>query len=129
ALLTNGRVRCWGSNGFGQLGDGMGPGPRLAARAVDVLSDVAAISAGEYHTCALTIAGGVRCWGNNESGQLGDGLMQRRLSPPATDVLSGVRALSTAGDHTCAVTADGGVRCWGRADSGRLGNGSDQPNS
>src|SRR5204862_527338 len=79
------------------------------------------MAAGTGRTCALTAAGGVRCWGNNGSGQLGDGTTARRTSPPTTDVLTGVRAIAAGLGHSCAVTDAGGVRCWGANDSGQLG--------
>ena len=62
-----------------------------------------AIAAGRAHTCALTTGGGVRCWGANDSGQLGDGSTTNRLRPPDADVLSGVKAVAAGGAHTCAL--------------------------
>lgn len=85
ALLTNGTVACWGSNGHKQLGSAAnitvacfsGSGPALdcrpAAALVDGLSDVTEIAVGNDHVCALVATGGVKCWGSNQNGQLGDG--------------------------------------------------------
>ena len=76
ALLTSGGVKCWGVNNYGQLGDAQRCGTAACAEPVDVVglqSGVAAISAGAQHSCAVTEAGGVKCWGNNYFGQLGDG--------------------------------------------------------
>ena len=64
-------LRCWGSNAFGQLGDGTTvdrPAP-VAAQITGVVS----VSAGEVHGCARTADGAVRCWGGNGFGQVGDG--------------------------------------------------------
>ena len=58
--------------------------------------------AGQYHTCALTTEGGVRCWGYNDAGQLGDGTRTSRPAMNPVDVLTGVRAIAAGLHHTCA---------------------------
>lgn len=125
ALGEGGGVRCWGSNTFGQLGDGT-TSQRLAPVAVSGLSSgVAALTAGFYHTCALTTNGGVRCWGSNGFGQLGDGTGQQRLTPtPVSGLSSGVAAIAAGLGHTCALTTGGDVWCWGFNGAGRLGDGT-----
>ncbi len=76
------------------------------------------LAAGDKHTCALTTAGGVTCWGSNLYGQLGDGqACGRSFCSKAVDVsglTSGVASLSAGSDHTCALMIEGGVKCWGR---------------
>jgi len=68
--------------------------------------------------------GGVRCWGGNANGQLGNGGTGNLALPPSTDVLTGVSQISAGHGHTCVVmTNNGGVRCWGSQINGRLGNG------
>ena len=74
--------------------------------------------------CALFSGGGVRCWGANGAGQLGDGGGANRGSPPVVDALAGVTAVAAGAAHTCALSSDGGVRCWGANASGQLGDGS-----
>lgn len=82
ALTTSGGVKCWGLNGRGSLGNGTITGPQTcdvnscSTTPIDVTglsSNITAIAAGAYHTCALTTSGGVKCWGENNYGQLGDG--------------------------------------------------------
>ena len=82
-----------------------------------------AVEAGSTHTCAVTTAGGVRCWGSNFHGQLGDATTLMRTVPVAVPALTDVRAVG-AGDHTCALTNLGGISCWGSNSSGELGDGT-----
>jgi len=68
------------------------------------------------------MAGGVRCWGGNHFGQLGDGTTDDRPMPAASDVLGGVEAIAVGDYHTCALLMTGGVRCWGSNQDGQLGD-------
>jgi alpha-tubulin suppressor-like RCC1 family protein len=80
AVIADGSVRCWGSNGEGELGLGKRSPDERPAR-VSALSDAEEICLASAHGCARTKAGKLLCWGANAFGQLGDGTKERRSSP------------------------------------------------
>src|SRR4029450_8043619 len=109
-----GGVKCWGDNSHGQLGDGTTEERRTPADVSGLTSGVAAITVGGLHTCALTSAGRVKCWGYNSAGALGDGSRTDRYSPvDVSGLSSGVVAIAAGFVHTCAVTRAPGVKGWG----------------
>ncbi len=122
------RVRCWGRNDLGQLGDGTTTAhtaPNAAALAN--LVDPIAIGAGEFHACALEAAGTVKCWGHNIFGQLGRGVSSAVLGTP--DLVIGITtaaqlAVGRDGRHSCVRLADNTVKCWGAGGRGQIGNGT-----
>jgi alpha-tubulin suppressor-like RCC1 family protein len=129
AIVTGGTVKCWGDDGMGQLGDGKPGDKSLTAATVPGLSNVTAVSAGEFHTCALLSDGTVKCWGHNGFGQLGDGTTTPRATPvavaglpdPGGPTANPVLALTTGYGHTCALLKDNTARCWGENNFGQLG--------
>ena len=82
ALLSTGAVSCWGLNSSGQVGNGTASqAPVLVPTAVTGLSGASFVSAGDSHTCAVVTGGGVRCWGANSGGELGDGSTTASATP------------------------------------------------
>ncbi|MBO9664231.1 hypothetical protein [Dokdonella sp.] len=124
-LTVAGRIQCWGFNQYGQLGDGTTAEASTAVDVVGLSSAVTSITAGRRHSCALTSAGAVKCWGSNERGQLGDG--GTTDSPQPVDVVglqSGVVAVAANGYGTCVVTSAGAAKCWGDNTYGQVGDGT-----
>lgn len=123
AIVNNG-VKCWGNSFTGQLGNGSAVD--RTSSPVDVTgltTGVSAITTGGNHNCAL-VSGGLQCWGDNSSYQLGNNKMTQSLTPVVVGGLtSGVTAIGAGQIHTCAVVTGGGVKCWGDNHDGQLGDG------
>ncbi len=118
ALKRDQTVWCWGSNRFGQLGDGT-----LQDRATPVrvsgLPPVAEVSVGLDYTCARTMAGAVFCWGADRCGSLGDGknfvdgINHDRATPGLVDGVHGATQLVLGDTIGCVGDKDGRLVCWG----------------
>lgn len=124
ALLEDLTLRCWGYNDLGQLGDGTAVTRNLPAP-VPGLSGVLQLASGVGdHVCAVVQGGGVRCWGKNDFGQLGNGSTINSSVPVTVTGLTDAVQVATGGWSTCARRSNGRVVCWGRNAFGQLGNNS-----
>jgi hypothetical protein len=140
-VLVDGRVQCWGRNDFRQIGDGTLTDRRFATAVPGVIAGGAvALTLGRTHSCALTPSGGVRCWGRNNQGQLGDTTLTDRPSPVFVQMgtvfflgqpllsrattLNQIVGIVAGQTHTCAKRVSGRVFCWGRNIDGGIGDGT-----
>jgi alpha-tubulin suppressor-like RCC1 family protein len=125
-LTVAGHAYCWGTNGSGELGNGLRQSSATPVRAAPSLT-FTTLAAGAEYTCGTTAAGQAWCWGYDGLGTLGDG---RPISYGNTYSLSPVQVaggatfagLSAGQQHTCGVTTAGQGFCWGR-NGNRFGNG------
>lgn len=130
ALLASGRVQCWGTGSYGQLGDGSEVSKSTAAAPVPGIVGATAIANGRDHVCVVTSTGGVKCWGSMQYGQLGNGILHQippyaSLSPVDVIGLTGpVKAISAGDFSTCVLLESGGVQCWGSNEYSGLGDGT-----
>jgi alpha-tubulin suppressor-like RCC1 family protein len=124
AIVAGGAVKCWGDNGFGELGNGV-PGDSNVPVTASGVSGAVSISGGGGHVCVIVAGGAVSCWGANSDGQLGTGPAGEPIatSTPIAN-LTGVTGIAAGGSHTCALFGDGTVSCWGDNTSGQIGDGS-----
>ncbi|EOD29477.1 E3 ubiquitin ligase [Emiliania huxleyi CCMP1516] len=129
ALTTDGRVWSWGYGRDGRLGHG-DEQRQLLPKRVEAFAGqrVIVVTAGAYHSLALTADGSVWSWGEGASGKLGHGDQQRQLLPKKVEAFAGQRvvAVSAGTYHSLAITADSAVWSWGEGNSGQLGHGDQQ---
>jgi alpha-tubulin suppressor-like RCC1 family protein len=115
-LVMRGAVLAWGC------------AAATAASAQSPLSGVVAIDAGERHTCVLTNAGQVKCWGDNQLGPVGvapaGGTVSMAVTVPG---IEGATAISSWDEYTCARVAGGAMKCWGHNGFGILGGQTNLP--
>ena len=137
ALLSDGKIMCWGYNSDGELGVGVSGGSTVSPIGPVNLGSgrtAKAVACGRHHTCAILDDDTLKCWGVNNNGQLGIGDNTDRNAPEATAVNLGsgrtAKAVSAGSDHTCAILDDDTLKCWGSSGFGQLGYGyNSNPNT
>jgi alpha-tubulin suppressor-like RCC1 family protein len=120
AILADGSIRCWGDDTYGQLGDSLTNNQRFVANtAVLGINDGLEIVSGAKHTCAIdTVSFTGRCWGDNTTGQLGNGTKNPASIPNTVAGVPGITGIGGRGiraefDRTCARRGNGTFACWG----------------
>ena len=121
-LTSGGEAYCWGQNNKGQIGDGTTNNTRATPVAVAGGATYRTLRAGGRHTCGLSGGGRLSCWGENGSGQLGDGTTSGRTRPTPVPDLT-FTDVAAGGSHTCGIATDGKTYCWGDGFSGQIGYG------
>jgi len=126
ARLEDATVACWGHNSTGELGDGTsGAGAdKLVPTAVTGLTGAVDIGIGDAQSCAVLATGAVKCWGLNNTGQLGDGTTTDAKTPVSVMNITNAQLIEGGSGLGCAYLTTGGVRCWGVNNFGQLGDGT-----
>ena len=125
AVKTNNTLWCWGSNDFGQLGNGTTI-PEHTPIQIGVDKQWTLVNAGDNHTCAVAADNNQYCWGENFSGELGINSLTPAFSTQIQQVVDAGqnwKQLELGGAHSCALRTGGTISCWGEIDNGRLGIG------
>ncbi|MFD4742603.1 RCC1 domain-containing protein [Streptomyces virginiae] len=123
---NGGVVMAWGYNANGQLGDNSTVNRLSPVKTQDSWSgEVVRIAAGANHSLAVTgSTNSLHAWGQNTSGQLGDGTADHRTTPVPVPGLTGIQLIAAGREHTIALLDDNTVRSWGANGSGQLGDGT-----
>ncbi len=123
--VKSGQVWCWGDNSNHQVSPSDEGRITRPTRYLGIAEPVRQVEVGYTSTCALTVAGAVKCWGTDYLGGLGDGVTESSATPiQVKGLTSGVTSLST-NEGTCAVKSTGEMWCWGFGANGELGNGTE----
>ena len=130
AVASDGAAHCWGIDSHGQLGTAAHCGtfpnwvcPRPTA-VDDLSSGVSALSAGPDNTCARLLGGALKCWGEGNRGQLGNGLRYSYVPVTVRGFESGASEVSVGTTHVCAINVGQQMRCWGDNSNGQVGDGT-----
>ena len=140
AALSNGTLKCWGNNNYGQLGYGANAtlgdtvnDPSLVG-SVPFSNTVLQLATGNNHTCALAGGQKIRCWGSNSKGQIGLGYLDTIGDDEAANSIGYIdlsgdgsdsfNMVAAGNEHTCSIGIDNAVYCWGSGAYGANGLGS-----
>ena len=126
-VKNNGEMWMWGSNNYGQLGDGTTESKDHVKDCVKVLDNVKAVSIDFGMSAAITENGDLFTWGKNYYGQIGNGKTEGQTTP--VKILENVKKVSIGNGHCAAMTKDGKLYAWGLNDSGQLGIDSNENQS
>lgn len=124
ALDREGAAYCWGQNDAGQVGIPLTQPSRSIPTRISAPGEYFVLGAGILHSCGLRPGGEARCWGNNETAQLGNDSVEVFSAVPLTvEGAPAFTGLAVGGYHACGLDGDGRARCWGWGSTGQLGTG------
>lgn len=131
AVHQDGTISCWGSNGYGELGNGVTSDHADSAEPVKVLgiADATTVATSGWHACALHSGGNISCWGNNENGQLASEQPDYSATPIQIEDITDATIVTVGALHSCALHQDGTISCWGSNEYGQLGSGQTSESS
>ena len=141
AILDDDSLKCWGLNSVGQLGIDSenndfctfsdtddGDDCKKIPTSVNLGTDrtAKAVFLGSGRTCAILDNDSLKCWGENDHGQLGDGTTSNRNTPTTVDLGTNMtaKAVNLGDDYACAILDDNSIKCWGENNVGQLGDGT-----
>ena len=124
ARRSNGTIKAWGANEYGQLGNNSTTQSDEPVEVVNLGKSAIAVAAGLHHSLALLNNDTVKAWGANEYGQLGNGSLLASHEPVSVKGLTSASAIAAGAYHSLAILSGGTVKAWGDNESGQLGNGS-----
>jgi alpha-tubulin suppressor-like RCC1 family protein len=124
-VVASGAAKCSGGNTAGALGNGTTTSSNLPVQVTGLTSGVVAVSTtGTNVSCALLNTHEVKCWGNGQQYQLGNGSVGNALSPVSVSGISDATAIASGDYFSCALVTGGAVKCWGNNQYGQMGNGT-----
>jgi prepilin-type N-terminal cleavage/methylation domain-containing protein len=125
AVMSDGKIKCWGSSGYSQLGNGsVGGINKDAPTLVTGISNASQVVGGYESMCALLSTGSVKCWGANSYNELGDGSGSAQTTPVSVTGISTATQIASSDQFAyCALLGDKTVKCWGYGTYGQMGNG------
>ncbi len=121
-LASSCTILAWGSNEYGQLGDGTS-GTNVLSPAAIAGTEWAVVDTDANHTCAVKSDNTMWCWGRNNGGQLGDGTTTDRVTPVQVGTATGWTKVATGRYHTCGIRSRQ-MWCWGNNNNGQIGDGT-----
>lgn len=127
ALMDDQRVRCWGNNAWGQIGNGGTTSHSNSTANVGYVLNVSGatgVSVGVIHACATLSDGTERCWGDNTYSQLGDGGTTFLSTPIDPAAFTSTAVIAAGSFSTCTLTTNDTIQCLGLNDAGQLGDGT-----
>jgi alpha-tubulin suppressor-like RCC1 family protein len=128
ALLSNGTIKCWGENLYGELGVSVTSMTKSADPVyVPTITTATAIAVGWNQSCALLANQTVWCWGSQNHGLLGNGTSDENIVSPTPVQAVGINtaaAIACGGLNCCALLANGTLKCWGYNTFGQVGDGT-----
>ncbi|MEN0058697.1 MAG: hypothetical protein AAGB31_07670, partial [Bdellovibrio sp.] len=119
AILSDGQLKCWGNNDYGQVGNGSTT-THPAPVTIDPGVSYSMVSVGTV-TCGITSLGVLKCWGNNTNGQVGDGSTTHRSTPTVIDSGVSYAFVEVGGATVCGLTTGHLLKCWGANSYGQVG--------
>ena len=139
AVMTGGSIKCWGSNFEGQLGMGLyaqdkstrainlvpiGNPVEIDPSKIGIISTATSVALGGVHSCAVLTGGAIKCWGENNAGQLGDGTTTSDGWAVDVSGITTATSIALGASHSCALLTGGTIKCWGDNGFGELGDGT-----